>query len=210
MTKRLLILGASGHAHVIAETALLSGLTSELAFVDDVKKSVGNWPLIGKLEIALESSIKNEFQSAFVAIGDSKVRATWLHKLMRIGYDLPTIIHPHSWISQSSIIGDGTAVLANAIIQANAVVGKGCILNTGCSVDHDCRIDDFTHISPGAHLAGNVSIGYQSHIGIGASIIQNTRIGTRVTVGAGAAVIRELPDGVTAVGVPAEVIKNDC
>ena len=208
--KRLLILGASGHARVVAETALLSGITNDLAFIDDANKSVDKWPLIGKLEFALKASTQNEFQSAFVAIGNSKVRANWLHKLMEIGYNLPPIIHPYSWISPSSTISDGTAVLANTIVQANSVIGQGCILNTGCSVDHDCSIGDFVHISPGAHLAGNVSIGNQSHIGIGASIIQNTRIGTGVTVGAGAAVIRELPDGVTAVGVPAKVIKDNC
>lgn len=210
MKKRLLILGASGHARVVAETALLSGITNDLAFIDDANKSVDKWPLIGNLEFALEASTKKEFQNAFVAIGNSKVRAKWLHKLMETGYNLPPIIHPHSWISPSSTIGNGTAVLANAIIQANVVIGKGCILNTSSSVDHDCVIGNYVHISPGAHLAGNVTIGNESQIGIGASIIQNTRIGIGVTVGAGAAVIRELPDGVTAVGVPAKVIKDNC
>ena len=38
MTKRLLILGASGHGRVVAETALLSGITNDLAFIDDANK----------------------------------------------------------------------------------------------------------------------------------------------------------------------------
>ena len=208
MKQRLLILGASGHARVVAETALFSGITNDLAFVDDANNSVNKGLVIGRLEFALEVSTKNDFQNAFVAIGDSKVRATWIHKLVQIGYKLPSIIHPHAWISPSSMIDEGTAIFANASVQANVVIGKGCILNTGCSVDHDCNLGDFVHISPGARLAGSVKVGDQSHIGIGASIIQNIQIGKGVTVGAGAAVIKDLPDGVTAVGVPAEVIKK--
>jgi len=50
-----------------------------------------------------------------------------------------------------------------------------------------------------------VEIGDRSWIGIGASVIQQIRIGADVIVGAGAAVVHDLPDGVTAVGVPARV-----
>jgi serine acetyltransferase len=49
-------------------------------------------------------------------------------------------------------------------------------------------------------------VGERSWIGIGASVIQQIRIGVDVTVGAGAAVVRDLPDGVTAVGVPGRVL----
>ena len=63
-------------------------------------------------------------------------------------------------------------------------------------------------ISPGAHLAGNVKVGELSHIGIGASVIQGVKIGRNVIIGAGAVVINDIPDSVTAVGVPARVIKH--
>jgi acetyltransferase-like isoleucine patch superfamily enzyme len=64
------------------------------------------------------------------------------------------------------------------------------------------------HISPGAHVGGGVAIGECSWIGIGAAIRHCVRIGKDVVVGAGAAVVRDLPSGVTAVGVPARVIKT--
>jgi acetyltransferase-like isoleucine patch superfamily enzyme len=46
-------------------------------------------------------------------------------------------------------------------------------------------------------------VGDGTWLGIGSSVIQRVRVGADVTVGAGAAVGRDLPDGVTAVGVPA-------
>jgi serine acetyltransferase len=91
-------------------------------------------------------------------------------------------------------------------VQSFATIGVGAILNTGCSVDHDAQLADGVHICPGARLAGEVQVGSRSWIGIGASVIQQVRIGSDVTVGAGAAVVRNLPDGVTAVGVPARVL----
>ena len=63
------------------------------------------------------------------------------------------------------------------------------------------------HIS-GAHLAGNVHVGELTHIGIGASVVQGVKIGRNVIIGAGAAVVADIPDNVTAVGVPTRVIKQ--
>ena len=78
-------------------------------------------------------------------------------------------------------------------LQAQASIGTGAILNTGCSIDHDAQLADGVHICPGARLAGAVHVGTRSWIGIGASVIQQ---------------VRDLPDGVTAVGVPARVISS--
>jgi acetyltransferase EpsM len=41
-----------------------------------------------------------------------------------------------------------------------------------------------------------------------ASVIQGRTVGAWSVVGAGTVVIHDLPDGVTAVGVPAEIIKR--
>ncbi|WP_341885266.1 NeuD/PglB/VioB family sugar acetyltransferase [Synechococcus sp. UW140] len=203
----LLILGAGGHAKVVAETALASGVASGLAFLDDRSlPRVLGWPVLGPLDQALDTSIQAEFTAALVAIGHPATRLHWLARLQASGYQLPLLIHPSACISPSAQIGHGTVVFAQAAVQAQAVIGIGAILNTGCSVDHDVRLADGVHICPGARLAGEVQVGARSCIGIGASVIQQVCIGSDVVVGAGAAVVRDLPDGVTAVGVPAHVL----
>jgi len=98
--------------------------------------------------------------------------------------------------------------MANTAINSGTKIGENVIINTGATVDHDCVLEDYVHISPGAHLAGNVYVGELTHIGIGASLIQGVKIGRNVIIGAGAAVINDLPDNVTAVGVPAKVLKQ--
>ena len=70
-------------------------------------------------------------------------------------------------------------------------------------------IGNFVNINPGATICGQVSIGDGAYIGAGAVVKDKIRIGRGAIVGAGAVVVRDLPDGVTAVGVPARVIKQN-
>ena len=208
----LLLLGAGGHARVVAETALATGRFSHVSFLDDrctgpsqLPDQLG-WPVIGPFAAAFDPQICQQFPSALVAIGNAAVRMQWVPRLAAAGYELPIVIHPTACVSPSAQLGVGTVVFAQAAIQAQAVIGSGAILNTGCSVDHDCQLGHGVHICPGARLAGEVQVGDRSWIGIGSSVIQQICIGDDVTVGAGAAVVRDLPDGITAVGVPAYML----
>ena len=203
----LLILAAGGHGKVVAETALAAGSVSSIAFLDDRPlPPVLGWPVLGPLELALDPLLKAQFPLASVAIGHSVTRLLWVERLQGAGYQLPLLIHPSASISPSAHIGSASVVFANAVVQAQAMIGTGSILNTGSSVDHDVHLASGVHLCPGAHLAGEVHVGARSCIGIGASVIQNVSIGSDVTVGAGAVVVSDLPDGVTAVGVPARVL----
>jgi len=76
-------------------------------------------------------------------------------------------------------------------------------VTTRASIDHDCRIGAFSHVCPGAALAGTVTVGGHSWIGIGSQVRQGIRIGSHVTVGAGATVVSDIADGLTVVGTPA-------
>jgi len=211
----LLILGAGGHAKVVAETALASCVASRIAFLDDrctgpdLWLPVSGWPVLGPLALSLQAGTLAQFDIAVVAIGNAATRLLWIEKLQAAGYHLPVLMHPTAWVSPSAKLGPASVVFAQAAVQAQASIGTGAILNTGCSVDHDAKLADGVHICPGARLAGAVHIGARSWIGIGASVIQQVCIGSDVTVGAGAAVVRDLPDGVTAVGVPASVLSSN-
>ena len=211
----LLILGAGGHAKVVAETAISSGVASSVVFLDDRCKGPDACPpflgcsVIGPLALALQADARSQFDAAVVAIGHAATRLRWIHQLQAAGFNLPVLIHPTAWVSPSAQLGPGSVFFAQVAVNAQASIGKGVILNTGCSVDHDAQISDAVHICPGARLAGEVQVGPRSWIGIGASVIQQVCIGSDVTVGAGAAVIGDLPDGVTVVGVPARVASSN-
>jgi acetyltransferase EpsM len=95
----------------------------------------------------------------------------------------------------------------NTIATTRARIGAHCILNVKASVSHDCVIDDYCNINPNATVCGDVRLGEGCYVGAGAVIIEKRTIGAWTVIGAGSVVTRDLPDGVTAVGVPARIIK---
>lgn len=204
--KRLAIFGASGHGRVVADTALECGW-QEVVFFDDRwpdLKANGPWNVDGNLSALIQN--RNEYQGVTIAVGDNFRRGS-LHRQIEVaGARLVSIIHPAAIVSRYAAFGAGAVVFAGVVVNAGAVIGRGVILNTGCSVDHDCVLDDFVHISPGARLAGSVTVGAYSWVGLGAAVRQGITIGREVIVGAGAVVIEDVDRGSTVVGIPAKPI----
>lgn len=205
--KRLAILGASGHGKVVADTAEYCGWT-EILFFDDAwpaRASNGFWAVVGSSNDLFERV--HEFDGVVVAIGNNATRQAKLVSLMQLGAALPTLVHPSAYVSRHADVGAGTVIFAGAVLNAGACVGAGGILNTGCSVDHDCILSEAVHISPGARLAGGVTVGERSWVGIGACVKQLITIGFDAVVGAGAAVVSDVVAGTTVVGVPAKALE---
>jgi len=218
----LLILGGGGHGRVVADAAAAGGGWDEIAFADDGypdRREVLGLSVVGTFEDVLQGSsprqasttdqsnslgpLRERFPQAVVAVGVNRRRLELIEAMQRMGFALPLVVHPQAWMSPFADVRGGTVILAGAAVNPGAVVGRGCIINTGATVDHDCRLADGVHLSPGVHLGGNVSIGSCTWVGIGASVRHGVTIGSSVMVGAGAAVVSDLPDGITAIGVPA-------
>ena len=209
----LLILGAGGHGRVVADAARLSGIWSEIAFLDDrfpemgtPDGSVDGISVRGPFGAA--AKLRPHFPDAIVAVGDNRRRLEVFQEMKTIGYRLAVVIHPTAAVSDRAIVGPGTVVMAQCAVNPGTRLGAGCIINTGATVDHDCDIGQGVHLSPGVRLGGNVTIGERSWLGVGVSVRDGVTIGADVIVGVGAAVITDLPDHVTAVGVPARVIRT--
>lgn len=202
----LLVVGAGGHGKVVADAAAGTGAWSRIAFLDDDHEAgttVGSWEILGTMDDA--GRFQENCGDLVVAIGAATTRLELLRRAASEGFTLPVVVHPSAAVSPLAELGRGTVVLAKAAVNPGATLAEGCIVNTGATVDHDCELGQGVHVAPGAHLAGSIRIGRCSWIGIGASVREGATIGAEVTVGAGASVVSDLPDGVTAMGVPARV-----
>lgn len=199
---RLIIVGAGGHGKVIADNALKNGYT-DICFVDD--RATGTcmeFPIVGTTaDIPDLDDGKTGF---IIGVGNNGIRRRIAEQY---AVNWVSLIHPSAQIGENVSIGNGTVVMAGAIINPCTRIGVHCIINSGAIVEHDNRIGDYVHISPGAALAGNVHIGEETHIGIGASVINNMEICDRCIIGAGGVIIKNIHDRGTYAGVPVRKIR---
>lgn len=208
--KRLVLLGAGGHARVVADTACALGRWREIVCLDDrFPELVSNlvWPVIGRCE-DFEQLCDSKEDDLIVAIGHSRTRLNWTRRVLEKDFSSPDVVHPRSWVSSLATLEAGTVVFAGAVVNAGARLGLACVVNTGATIDHDCVLGDAVHVCPGAHIGGEVAVGDGSWIGIGSAVRHCIAIGRDVTIGAGAAVICDVPDGLTVVGVPGKPLKG--
>lgn len=200
---RVLVLGSGGHGKVVADILLQSGCLV-LGFLDDDRSC---WdvtrlglPVLGGIE-----TFRDHIPTGLVVgVGSNRLRQEIVERLGHGARHLwANAIHPRATVSPSVVMGQGVVVVAGAIINADAALGDHSIINTGATIDHDCRVGDYSHIAPGANLAGGVTVGVRTFIGIGAAVVPGVTIGNDVVIGAGAVVIDDVPDDVTAKGLPA-------
>lgn len=195
----MILYGAGGHGKVIADIVRQSD-GEEVLFVDqDPSAKIDGYRVINSL------SANQLSEPVIIAIGNNSTRKKVVSNLTA---SYAKAIHPASCIALTKVeIGDGTVVMAGAIVNPFTSIGAHCIINTNSSIDHDCVIGDFAHVSPGATLCGGVSVGEGAHIGAGAVVIPNVKIGNWVVIGAGSTVIENIPDYAVVVGSPAKIIK---
>ncbi len=203
----VIIIGAGGHAKVIADILLENGEYNIIGLIDsDKNKSFMDLFVIGD-DSCLEALFIRGIKKAFIALGSNSLRKKLSDNLKNIGYEFINVISKHAVISTNATIGDGIAIMPGAIINAFAKIEDGCIINTNSSVDHDVIIRQYTHIAPGSAVAGGVTIGENSFLGTGCRVIDQIKIGNNVIIGAGAVVINNIEDNHLAVGIPAKIKK---
>lgn len=204
-SRRVLLIGAGGHARVCVEALLDMGdavivgaVSSDGTAIDGL--GVSPCWREDELEQAIEVSGATD---CCVAIGDNGTRRRFADSLVEQGIALASVVSASSVVSRTVHLGAGVQLIAGSVINAATVVGDGAIVNTNATIDHDCSIGRFAHVAPGAVLGGAVTVGDEAMIGLGARVLPGIGIGAGAIVGAGAVVTRDVEAHTVVVGVPA-------
>ena len=202
--------GAGGHAGMCLE---ILDASPEFVVVGAVSADGTGRPGLGVPVVGRDDDweylAESEHISTFcVAIGDNRIRQDRSENITRSGRATAMIVSPTAVVSATATLGAGCQLMPAAVVTAATTMGEGTIVNTNASVDHDGRIGRFVHVGPGAVIGGDVTVGDRTFVGLGARVLPGITIGSDVTVGAGAVVVRDLPDGVTVVGVPARPLEG--
>lgn len=204
------LFGAGGHAKVVIDAMQASEQFLIEGLLDDDGALFGSYVLGFSVKGAItpESIKQLGIKHAVIALGSNRARANIAGRCRGM-VQWMTVVHPKAYVAASARVGRGSVIFAGAVVQPDAWVGEHVIVNTASSIDHEVVLGDFSHIAPGARLAGNVHVKEGAFLGIGASILPGKTIGAWSTVGAGAVVVQDIQDEVTAVGVPAKPFGRD-
>jgi sugar O-acyltransferase (sialic acid O-acetyltransferase NeuD family) len=212
----LVLIGAGGHGAELLSYLMdlrAAGQPVNLLGVVDEGKPVGPWEgthVLGDFaDLARLLGSLPRSVHYLTAVGQNATRQALVRKAEAAGAITPwTLRHPSAQVGRSVEIGGGSCLAPNSVVTTRVRVGRHCILNVKASVSHDCTVGDYANINPNATVCGNVRIGEGAFIGAGATISNGVSVGAWSIIGAGAVVIRDIPAHVTAVGVPARVIKH--
>lgn len=207
MGERLIVIGAGGHAAVVADALLAAG--REVLGFTDVDPARKGAMLCGRPVLGDDNVLAGRRADGVVLVnGIGGVRSTELRRAVQSrltanGWQFAGVHHPAAIVSPLARLASDVQVLAGAIVQVGAALGSGTIVNTAAVVEHDCVVGEFVHIAPRAVLCGDVRVGDESHIGAGAVVRQGLQLGPRTVAGAGAVVVKNSEGGALLVGVPA-------
>ncbi|WP_157947026.1 NeuD/PglB/VioB family sugar acetyltransferase [Thalassobius sp. I31.1] len=197
----LILIGAGGHACVVAEAAHLAGWQ----IAGHVAPQAGGDALLGEW-LGDDSALgKYLAGGAMCAIGLGFVDAASAQRRAAIlaGLDtdtLATIIHPDASVSPNAQLGSGCFIAAQSVIATGAIIGCGAIVNTGAIVEHHNTIGQNAHIATGARLTGNVHVGDNVLVGAACVVRQGVCIGDGAVVGAGCVVLSDVAPNTVFIG----------
>ncbi|HEX3320315.1 MAG TPA: acetyltransferase [Terriglobales bacterium] len=209
---KLVIVGAGGLGREVLAMVRACNLVSPeaevLGFLDSNPSLAGTQiagvPVLGSDDWCKAN--KTENLRYVCAIGNPMARSIVTCKLLDMGCQFSTIVHPGVHLPDSVRCGVGTVIMAGTEFTTDSTVGSHVIIYLNCSITHDVVVKDFCLIASGCNLSGGSILETGVELGTGACVLPQRRVGAWSVIGAGAVVNKDIPSNSTAVGVPCRII----
>lgn len=214
MTRRLLLVGASGFGREVAQAVAAINAARPtwdlLGFLDDGVhlrgRDVDGTPVVGTIGDAAR------FDDAQFVVCTGSTRDHFSRKRIVRRLGLPperfaTLVHPAASIARTATIGPGTAILANVAVTARARIGAHVAMMPSVVVTHDDVIGDYATFGAGAMLSGGVRVAEGAYVGCGAMVREHLRVGAWSLLGMGSVVLADVPAAEVWAGSPARLLR---
>ncbi len=212
--KKVIIIGGKGCAVSIAELMHDAherfGMNIEVlgfAFDDEkYKDGINGWPVLCGTREAYEKYKDDKdvyFVFAMLQIQKIKERIDLRNSLGIPDERYITFVHPSSYVARSTVLGTGTIVAANCVIDNNVVIGKFNMFRANVHIGHDTVTDIGNYFAPHTVIGSGVSIGKGNVTGMNSSIRGLRTIGDYNFVAMGSNVVKDIGSNQLAIGNPA-------
>jgi len=190
--KKLIMLGAGGHAMVLMD---ILALTKDdiIAYVSPSSQNIRQC-FSGKKQLFSDDEVLNYSPDDVALINGvgftpaNHLQTELYNFFTEKGYEFASIISPFAIVSPNAKLAVGVQILHKAVVQAGAFIKENSVINTAAIIVHDCEIGRNNHIAPNATLCGSVKTQQNVFIGSGATVIPNIIIGKYAVIAAGAVI----------------------
>lgn len=207
---RLILIGAGGFGREVlawASDAPEHGCAWEIAgFLDDDPHALDHRSLPLGILGNIEEHHPQPDERFLCAIAEPGTRRRVCEDLEARGAQFITLVHPTAWVGPRVTVGAGSILCPKTVATCDVSLGRHVVLNLSTAVGHDAVIGDFAVLSSFCDVTGKVTLGAEAFLGSGARILPGRHIGARARVGAGSVVIRDVREGESVFGNPAQRI----
>jgi sugar O-acyltransferase (sialic acid O-acetyltransferase NeuD family) len=210
MNKPIIILGA-GSIGKSAMEAFISNDVLVYGFLDDDAslqgKEIGEVEVMGRLDDETYTAVIGKDCDAFIAIEEIELRRNLVQMLVDERKAMPVnAIHNNAVLATSAVIGHGNFIGAGVIIGSYTELQNHIIINPGATINHDVKLGNYVQIGAGSIINSGVQIEDDVFVGSGVTIVAGITIGSGARIGAGSVVIKNVDEGQTVFGNPAEPV----
>lgn len=212
------VYGASGFGRevmCIARGQLLrkGGTVEQLVFIDDNPQSdFVNGHKVLTYDKFMDIDTSRRY--AAIAIADSLIRQKLTERILSDNIKLWDISASNTVLMDDVEVGSGSILSPFVTITTNIKIGICFHANIYSYVAHDCQIGNYVTFAPGVKCNGNVIIEDHAYLATGAIVRQGRPgkpiiIGRGAIVGMGAVVTKNVPAGITVIGIPAVPLSKE-
>ncbi|WP_299479850.1 acetyltransferase [uncultured Roseibium sp.] len=196
MEKKVVLVGNAVTAEVLCSYLQIDGRYQVSGLVvDDQYVDTGTISDVRTLGLShLAEEYPRDEYSLIMAMGYNdlnQARERLFNKLIELGYEFETYVHPTAFVASDATVGKGSVVLPGAVIEPRSKVGSNTMVWSNVTLAHHSTVGANCWVAAGTVVSGKAVIERNSFLGVGSIIVNEVTVGEFNIIGAGALVSRD-------------------
>jgi len=128
-----------------------------------------------------------------IAFAQPRAKFELVKRLLPVGLEFPSIIHPMALVAGSARLGQGNIIGPHCVIGPACIVGDFNLLTAYSFISHDCELGSYNFLSS-AGLSGNARARDANFFGIRATLLPEVCVGSDNIIQAGMVLDKDVGD----------------